>query len=538
LAKPDKRTDPDILAKRLSLAAARGGTGEWLALVPWLMTQYPDHAGINRALSELMLAVKDIPRALGFARKAAVLDQGDLNTQVHLALVLIADKQEAQARAQLLEVERRLPDSATAHAELAGLFVRVSDHNRAVEHYRRSIELEPNNARNHFSLAATLRFLGQLDAAESSCDRAVAIDPREYETYLIRADLRRQTAEKNHIREMEQVLEGGVSHYLGESMLCHALAKECEDIGAWDKSFAYLARGASARRRHLDYTVETDIRLIDEITRCFTSERLVSPERVGNPAVGPIFIIGMPRTGTTLVERILGSHSQVTALGELPNFPQIMARFARETAGSRKLSQFELVAASLVIDMERLGLAYIESTRGHVVNTSHFIDKLPFNYLNIGLIHLALPEARIIRVTRDPMDTCYAIYKTLFQRAYPFSYDLDDLVEYYLAYSRLMQHWNAVLPGRMLEVRYEAVVADPEAEGRRMAQYCGLDWQEQMSRFHESTDASTTASASQVRQPVYQTSIGKWRNYAHQLEPLVRKLRSAGIEVETGEPAN
>ena len=190
-----------------------------------------------------------------------------------------------------------------------------------------------------------------------------------------------------------------------------------------------------------------------------------------------------------------------------------------------------MVPASLMLDMRELGESYIESTRGITGDTPHFIDKLPFNYLNIGLICLALPQAKIVHVTRDPMDTCYAVFKTLFQRAYPFSYSLDDLGRYFIAYWKLMQHWRSVFPGRMHEVGYETLVNETERESRRLVEFCGLEWEEQLSRFHEHEAPSMTASASQVRQPVYRSSVGKWRNYEKQLRPLFDLLQSAGIEV-------
>ncbi len=239
----------------------------------------------------------------------------------------------------------------------------------------------------------------------------------------------------------------------------------------------------------------------------------------------------MPRTGTTLVERIIGSHSDVESAGELPNFSQMMTKMVRAQAAGREVSQEEMIAASLQLDMRQLGESYIESTRGLTGDTVHFIDKLPFNYLNVGLIRLALPNAKIVHVTRDPMDTCYAVFKTLFQRAYPFSYDLEDLGNYFVAYRRLMDHWYTLFPDSMHTVAYEDLVENTQTESRRLLDYCGLTWQEQVSEFHRSDAPSMTASASQVRQPVYRSSVGKWRNYEKELLPLSGILESAGIEI-------
>jgi hypothetical protein len=238
----------------------------------------------------------------------------------------------------------------------------------------------------------------------------------------------------------------------------------------------------------------------------------------------------MPRTGTTLVERILGSHSQVFSAGELNNFSLELIPLVRKATRGRRLSRVEFVAASATVDFRALGAAYIAATRPLRDTRPRFIDKLPFNYLYAGLIHLALPNAKIVNLQRHPMDTCYSVYKQLFRDAYPFSYDLDELGQYYIAYHQLMQHWNEVMPGVIHTIRYETLVNDIEGEARRLLAYCALPWEDQCLRFHENRQVSTTASALQVRQPVYTSSIDKWRHYARQLESLRQRLEDAGID--------
>jgi hypothetical protein len=199
---------------------------------------------------------------------------------------------------------------------------------------------------------------------------------------------------------------------------------------------------------------------------------------------------------------------------------------AKSTA--RTMSRDELVGASAELDFAALGDAYLQSTRPLAGHTPHFIDKMPLNFLYIGLIHLALPNANIIHLQRDAMDTCYAIYKQLFVDAYPFSYRLDELAQYYVAYRQLMEHWSAVLPDVVHTMHYEALVADLESESRRLLNFCGLEWQAQCLRFHENREASTTASTAQIRRPIYSSSIGKWRNYEQQLQPVADILQKAG----------
>ena len=218
--------------------------------------------------------------------------------------------------------------------------------------------------------------------------------------------------------------------------------------------------------------------------------------------------------------------------GELNNFTLKLMQQLKFIAGADKPSRDQLVALSTGVNFTELGEAYIASTRPYTGHTKRFIDKLPLNFLYAGLIHLALPNAKIINLKRHPLDTCYAIYKQLFIDGYPFSYDLEELGRYFIAYHRLMEHWNKVMPGVIHTVVYEDLVADVEGESRRLLEFCGLEWQAQCLKFYASKEASTTASTVQVRQPVYQSSVAKWRRYEKQLGPLIRVLEDAEIPLD------
>jgi hypothetical protein len=338
--------------------------------------------------------------------------------------------------------------------------------------------------------------------------------------------MRRQTTEQNHVEELKGLLAAGVGDARGRVSVLYALAKEEEDLGENEDSFAHLQQGASLRREHMRYQVEGDLQTMARIESVYNADYLQRPSD-GDDNAEAIFILGMPRTGTTLVERIVASHSDVTAVGELNNFALQLTQLARGSRG--KSSKSELVELSAGLDFSALGKAYIDSTRPLSGSTARFTDKMPLNFLYAGLIHRALPQAKIIHLQRHPLDTCYAIYKTLFKDAYPFSYSLEELGRYYLAYRSLMDHWESVMQGVIHTVSYEALVVDVEGESRRLLAYCDLPWQEQCLRFYESREASTTASASQVREPVYSSSVGKWRHYQAQLQPLVQMLSAAGV---------
>jgi hypothetical protein len=227
---------------------------------------------------------------------------------------------------------------------------------------------------------------------------------------------------------------------------------------------------------------------------------------------------------------VLSSHPDVQSAGELNTFGLELMRLARQGAAP-PASRIDFVRATAQVDFAALGRAYLQGVQPLRDGRPWFVDKLPFNFLYAGLIHLALPNARIIHLRRHPLDTCFAVYKQLFKDAYPFSYDLDELGRYYVAYHRLMEHWHGVMPGVVLDVRYEDVVADLEGQARRLVAHCGLPWNDACVRFHENVQATTTASATQVRRPVYDTSVGKWRRVERQLEPVRVLLQRAGIDV-------
>jgi tetratricopeptide (TPR) repeat protein len=418
-------------------------------------------------------------------------------------------------------------DAKTYH-DLGNYYSGAGAFNEGLECFTRAVGLAPETPDFRFNRAALLRIVGDLDEAEREYDRVIAQKPDEYEAYYNRADLRHQSPHRNHVPALEAVLKIRGLPPRGEVLLRYALAKELEDLGQYRASFEQLSSGARLRRRHIEYDGERDLATARWIEAAFPAQRLRTTGS-GDPSSEPIFIVGMPRTGTTLVERVLSQHSDVTAAGELPHFGDALTAAALALRGASHLSRRELVEASAQINFELLGADYIARTRPGTGQARHFVDKLPLNYLYCGLIHLALPNARIIHVTRHPMATCYAVYKTLFKDAYPFSYDLKELARYYAAYRQLMRYWHTALPGVILDVSYEALVANFETEARRLFAYCTLEWDPAFVAFHRNSLPIATASAAQVRRPLYDTSVNLWTRYEKELAPLRDGLLAAGI---------
>ena len=447
-------------------------------------------------------------------------------------------------RAQcLLAMGRRVAAQESANAALSlaardavlldalGSFYSFSGQQRdALQAFARAVALAPDNAHFIFNRATVQRFLGNLSAAEADYDKVIALRPMDFEAYKNRSDLRTQTLERNHVAELEGLVAKGFADWRAEMQIRYSLAKEYEDLGEYAKSFAHLREGAAKRRANLSYDVTADVATVDWIMEAFPGEPAAVPAAM-RPIPIPIFIVGLPRSGTTLVDRILSSHSKVKSAGELNDFALALVAAVRRDNNGAQLPRRELVARSAHIDFAALGREYLERASATVGPCEYFTDKMPLNYLYLGLIRRALPNAKIIHLTRHPMASGYAMYKTLFKDGYPFSYDLREIAQYYGAYRRLMDHWTATMPGAIHTLSYEGLVADQLAESRKLLEFCGLEWQDACADFHRNAAATTTASASQVRQPIYDSSVAQWRHYAAQLAPLSEALTSAGINL-------
>ena len=423
---------------------------------------------------------------------------------------------------------RGAPMDAIMLDAIGSLFSQADDQVRALEAFDLAVAIAPTHPHFIFNRATVKRFLGRLAEAEQDYDRVIALKPHDYEAFKNRSELRTQTQFTNHIPELEQVLAHGIDDRQGAVQIRYALAKEYEDLGEYAKSFAHLTAGNQERRRHMRYEVGGDEATADWIIQAFPGAVPLDPSAT---EADPIFIVGLPRSGTTLVDRVLGSHSGIHSAGELDYFAQCLVAAVRRDHPT-PLPRQELVARSAGLDFTALGHAYLECTRLGVATSLRISDKMPLNYLYCGLIHRALPNAKIVHMTRHPMAAGYAMYKTLFKDAYPFSYDLEEIGRYYVAYRRLMDHWQTSLPGVIHEVSYEALVTDQHRETAKLLEFCGLDWQEACVDFHRNVAATTTASAVQVRQPMYRTSLSQWRHYEKELQPLATILRAAGLETE------
>ncbi len=470
-------------------------------------------------------------RALQLAERAVTAAPDDPSALLRLAQCLDGLRRRPEALRAAARAGQAAGSNPRALAAIGLFYSAADEHFLALASYDRACRQAPDNTRLLFSRAVVRRAVGQIEEAEADYDRVLELDPRHYESYTNRSNLRTQTTDRNHVAVLEGLLERGGADANGEAQLCYALAKEYADLGRHAESWKLLERGARLRRQQLHYDISTDLNTVDWLIEAFPAGPLQPTP--GAVADAPIFIVGLPRAGSTLVERILSSHSQVRAAGELRHFMLALAAATRKIGGPGDLPMRQAITHSARLDFAALGRDYLARCRPVAGDAPRFIDKMPANYLYCGLIRRALPNARIVHVARSPLAACYAIYKMLFQDGYPFSYDLDEIAQYYIAYHRLLDHWHRTMPGVIHELSYERLVADQPGETRRLLAFCGLEWQDACLSFHLNPAASTTASAHQVRRPIYGSAVNEWRDYAAQLAGLRARLEAAGITVET-----
>ena len=508
---------------------ANGRLDDAMEIADELLTAFPDNDAVLFFAGNITAAARRLPEAAVLISKA--IDVAPEHAHYHLALadVLASLSNFAAAHAAVLQTVDAAGNDLDMLQKCATYLSRLEDHDRALALFEKILARRPNDAVLNLNIATIHRFLGNMEKAEEYAGRAIALDPATTDAIWVRSDVRRVTEDDNHVAEIEALISEGKVDGRERAQCYFALARENEDLGRFEAAFDALQEGARLQRQSLRYDVNVEVSRMERICQCY-NKAFFAQERTGHADERtPVFILGMPRTGSTLAERFLVAHPEVTSAGERNDFGTRLVRQSQRIMAGQNMEGNRVIEASVNVDFEQLGRAYLEAVSFFSGNTSHFIDKLPYNFLYAGIIRTALPNAKIVHVVRDPMDTCYAVYKALFERGYPFSYNLDELAAYYVAYRHVMAHWNEVLPGQIHEVRYEDIVNDTETTIRALVEHCGLAWNDACLDLGACAAPSMTASAAQVRRPVYLSSIGMWKNYAEQLEPLRKKLDDACV---------
>jgi hypothetical protein len=372
------------------------------------------------------------------------------------------------------------------------------------------------------SIGHIYKTLGRRNESEAAYKAALAMDPALADAYWSLADLKNYSFSDTEIAAMQHLLTNDQAERSAAAPVYFALGKAFEQREQYADAFAYYARGNALRRLDAPFDIEHFERRTARIRTFFGKDFFADRAGSGEPDPAPIFIVGLPRSGSTLVEQILASHSCVEGTMELPNIISITHQFDDMVASRDGYP--ETVGTAPVGLLTALGSRYLEETAPLRTGRERFTDKLPNNFSHVGLIHAILPNATIIDARRHPMDCCFSTFKQHFAEGQTFSYDLDDLGRYYRCYLSLMDHWDAVLPCKVLHLQYEDLVRDPEANIRRLLDHCGLPFEASCLDFHQTRRSVRTASAEQVRRPIYTSGVDHWRHFEKELQPLREAL--------------
>lgn len=471
--------------------------------------------------------ISDALKAMGAVVRAVPTNPEYLSQH---ARILLTARREAEALKAARAAVACDPVDPLVLDTVGCVFARLGAHDEALPLFERTVRAKPDVVDYRFNLASTLGFFGRVDDAAEHYEAILKLDPTHGRAHLGLAGLRRK-AQPDGVARIEEVL-GTIADPLEKVRLHYAAAAALEDMKAHDRAFDHLAQGNAIHRAQLTYDLADDAAVFDAVRQTFSGELPLLPDSTLTDA--PLFIVGLPRTGTTLVDRIVSSHHAVTSAGELQAMPLAVKQMAKTP--SRLVLDPETVMATRGGSAQALGELYLARARQNAgAQSPRFTDKFPLNFLYIGWIMQAFPHAKVLCLRRGAMDSVWSNYKHLFAIGSPYyrwSYDLMDTARYVLEFQRLMSFWRQRFPGRVHEVTYEWLVADQEANTRKMLAHCGLDWDPASLDFQNNTAAVATPSAQQVREPINSRAVGRWRSYERHLGEVMDFFKTNGIPLD------
>jgi tetratricopeptide (TPR) repeat protein len=494
-------------------------TAEALKVLIAVIKKVPQDAQAHMNIGRAFMQIHDLDKAeIGF-RNAIANDPERVEAVLGIAHVL----REKNLPQKVLEEAKRAcamaPDKPAPYQVIASCYADLGNVDKARECFAKALDLDPENigslmGRGHLHLEG-----GEMEAARQDFETAIRLSPDDLGARYALIRLDKVTEGDENMGMVEAMLAEDKPMAVGKAVTAHfAMGKCYEDLGRYPEAFEHFSLGCRHKRSTITYDKLALERRVDRTIAYFTQERLEAISRAAITSSQPIFVFGMPRSGTTLTESILASHPEVFGAGELPH---MHALFAVDTKTGQEAFP-DTVAAMTSSGLRHAAEAYVSELDAHALGSPRITDKMPANFQYLGLIRALMPHAKLVHVVRDPLDTCLSSYTRLFDRSQHQSYDLEELGNYYLQYRRLMQHWDSVLPENSYHtVVYEDLIADPEAQAKALLSGCGLEWDPRCLKFYEEKRRVRTASVSQVRQPIYQSSRKKWKNYKMQLAPLI-----------------
>lgn len=488
------------------------------------LTLRPNYAEAYSNLASAFAARNLHEEAIRTCEKALALAPGNAEAHMNLANSLGAIERPHEALLHYQQATAIEPLNVEAYARTAFMLFHLGHIQESLTQCEKALTIQPDHVEALRNLGVALRALGRVDEAIHSFEKTIAAAPRKAAgLYYILAGSKRMTPSDPHFAAMQQLAsEMGSFNVENQIGLHFALGKAFADIGDHQRSFQHLLKGNALKREEFAEYDETKLLMrFERIRAAFTAELLGDKKGIGDPSSVPVFIIGMPRSGTSLVEQILASHPKVFGAGERYEFGDL----AQGIVGPEGADFPEAIASMSGEQLHALGTSYVRAIQPLAPEAERITDKMPSNFFHAGLIHLTLPNARIIHTRRDPRDTAMSCFSILFAMGHPHTYDLAELGRYMRAYEKLMEHWRQVLPeGAMIEVQYEELVENLETEAKRIVEYCDLEWDSACLSFHKTKRPVRTASVVQVRQPIYSSSVGRWQPYEKELQPFLRAL--------------
>lgn len=486
-------------------------------------------------LTGLVEKVQQKPlKSIAAFEKALELNPDRYDAAIELASQYSISRRNGEVAALLEKYEERLSNSPM-YLDLAGtVYTEIGMAQKAWNLYKKANALQPDIDLFQANLANCAVYLGKIEQAKEIYQALLNRFPNHRRNHYQLSRLSKAT-DTIHVEQMKEILARNDETPDKNIFMYYALGKELEDLGQWEESFKYYKKAGDAVTSIANYDVNEDIALMDKIIEICNADWLVAdidkpdPKKQDN-AKTPIFIVGLPRTGTTLTERIVSSHSQVISVGETLFLQMVLRR--ESGVHSTDLMNLEMIEAVGSNDMGSVAQGYLDMVSYRLGDEPMFIDKLPFNFLYLGFIARAYPNARIIHLGRNPMDACFALYKQVFTWACKYSYSLDGLGRYYVAYNRLRSHWRELLGDRLIEIEYESLVADQEGQTRALLDKLGLEFEQACLDFDKNTAPSATASSVQIREKIHSQSVNKWVRFEKQLQPLRQHLEKAGIQID------
>jgi tetratricopeptide (TPR) repeat protein len=489
-----------------------------------VLKKNPTDVSAIRVLSDIGMKLGEYEDAGNLLQRCLEIAPDFHSARHSYARVLVRQQ---NPEAALLETEKLLalePGNPNYLTLKGFILVRIGDHKEALEIYEKVLKNYPNQAKSQMSYGHTLKTVGRLDESIEAYRKCIKLSPEVGEAYWSLANLKTFRFSDEDIEDMRKQVtaEGGDAD--DQSHLAFALGKALEDSGEYDEAFKFYRRGNNIRR--VEHKHDPKINVFESVRQVRTLGESFFEQRKdwGCKARDPIFIVGLPRAGSTLLEQILASHSKVEGTSELQDIIAISRKLAGKSRKNPSGRYPECLAEMTEEQFLALGESYMETTRIQRNDTPFFIDKMPNNFRHVGLIHLILPNSKIIDARRHPMGGCFSGYKQLFASGQTFTYGLQTIGKYYRDYVRLMEHWDAVLPGRVHRVEYEEMVADTDAQIRALLDYCELEFEEQCLRFYETDRVIRTPSSEQVRKPIYKDGLEQWRHFESHLGPLKEAL--------------